>query len=317
MVIPKKLEPIIDIGGLIVAMVVDLVFGFICFRALSPDKVTSIAFVSIGIMMVLFVVRSCSKGQFLPWLIFTSVVFFFDYSFALEATRAQTEKIVSNVYQNTEVKRLDEAIRKNDEALNLLRGKQEKAYARKTLDDIAEQIKDENEQKRQNQEDRKALIESLQKEDKQETKIASKSIFNAVPDAFAEKRYTELVVFFLIFFGLQLIFVISIDTKFFKKKEKEIEEIKETVKVVEVEKKKDLKAEILRMIYYGVTVGKPYLPKPYHMETYCKIAGVEWNEESKKIFSDIISIMQKNGFFDDQNKILKGIDEATLLMTEI
>jgi len=90
--IPKRLETFIDVGGLLVALIVDIVINFICFLSLSPDIVTAVAFVSIGIMCVLFVFRAWSKGQVIPWLVFVSVVFFFDYSFSLETTKIQSQK---------------------------------------------------------------------------------------------------------------------------------------------------------------------------------------------------------------------------------
>lgn len=320
MVIPKKLEPIIDISGLIIATVVDLVFGFICFAALSPDSITAIAFVSIGIMLVLFVVRSCSKGQFFPWLVFVSVVFFFDYSFALEATKAQSEKKTVNIYENAEVKKYDEAIKRNDDALQGLRDRYTKVTKRETLDELDGQIKIENAQKEKNQNERMALISELKKENKTETKISADSIFNAIPSAYNEGRYIQLVIFGLIFFGLQLIIVTSIDSRFFRRKGKNEEKKEETRPVETVQTTPAVKEanekDIIRMMYYGVSVGKPYLPQANHMESYCNIAGLPWDDKAKALFSKCYAILQRNNFFDDKSKILRTRDEAESVIEE-
>src|SRR5574344_1991327 len=97
MKLPPKLEKSIDVIGMLTALITDLTMNIICFLLLAPDMLTAVAFALIGVMIVLFVFRSWSKGQIFAWLIFVLVVFFFDYSLALEATNAQTARVAQTV----------------------------------------------------------------------------------------------------------------------------------------------------------------------------------------------------------------------------
>jgi len=306
--IPKRLESVIDTGGLIVALVVDIVINFICFLSLSPDIVTAVAFVSIGIMCVLFVFRAWSKGQVIPWIVFVSVVFFFDYSFALETTKIQSQKKAVNVYENQEIKNYDTAIARNDETLTVLRGQYEKAMKRETLEEINAQIKKETAAKEENQKERKAMIEELKRSEKTESNITAQAVFDAIPCAYRESRYIPLIVFGLIFLGLQMIVVTSIENDMFKKK---------AAQIVEVEKKHVFDTDdFIRMFYYGVEIGKPFVPQDNIMAKYCQIAGIEWNVAAKEVYNKCLSMLLKNGFIGDRSNIVKTRKEAETVLSE-
>lgn len=306
--IPKKLESVIDTGGLIVALVVDVVINFICFLTLSPDIVTAVAFVSIGIMCVLFVFRAWSKGQVIPWLVFVSVVFFFDYSFALVTTKIQSEKKASNVYDNQEVKNIDTAIAKNDETLSILRAQYDKAMKRETLEEINAQIENETKAKEQNITERKTLILELKKSEKIESGITAQAVFDAIPTAWREKRYSALIIFGLICLGMQMVVVISIDNDIFKKKA----EKKSDREVKHLFDEKDF----VRMLYYGVDLGKPFIPQDDIMAKYCQIAGIEWDDAAREIYNKCLSVLLKNGFIGERNNIIKKRAEAEKLILE-
>jgi len=210
MTLPRRLELPIDIGGLIVALVVDIVMNVVCFATLAPDLVTRIAFISIGIMIVLFVPRSWSKRQFVAWAVFASVVFFFDYSFALVATKAQTAHTTVNVFADPEVVRLDGEITKHDARIEELTRQYGDAAKRETMDQLDAQIKDEKSARLVAETDRKARIREVTRTSER-SGITSAEIFTAIPDAARDGRIIQLVIFGLIFIGLQLIIATSID----------------------------------------------------------------------------------------------------------
>jgi len=211
MKLPPALERIIDTGGLIVALVVDIVMNVICFYTLAPDALTAVAFVSIGVMIVLFVFRSWSKNQIPAWIVFVAVVFFFDYSFTLEATRAQANEATTDnaVYDDIEVSRLDSEMKKIDSSIEGLRTEYSKAMKRETLSEINEAIKAEQTKRDSYEIDRKSRINKIASK----SKITSTSIFNAIPNAARDGRIIPLIVFGLIFAGLQFIISSSVDRK--------------------------------------------------------------------------------------------------------
>jgi hypothetical protein len=213
MILPRHLELPIDIGGLIVALVVDIVMNVICFATLAPDMITRVAFVAIGIMIVLFVPRSWSKRQFVAWAVFASVVFFFDYSFMLVATKAQTEHKTVNVFIDDEVIRLDNEKKLHDANILDLQRQYSEAARRETMDQINENIEAERALAIKADESRSARIQFLTKQVELSSGITSAEIFTAIPDAAKDGRIIQLIVFGLIFVGLQLIIGTSIDNK--------------------------------------------------------------------------------------------------------
>lgn len=213
MTLPRRLELPIDIGGLIVALVVDIVMNVICFATLAPDMITRVAFVSIGVMIVLFVPRSWSKRQFFAWAVFAFVVFFFDYSFALVATKTQATHATVNVYEDTEVIRLDGERAAHEANIVDLQAQYKEAAKRETMDQINAMIQDEREIVTRAIASRDERIAELKRTTARHAGITSDAIFRAIPDAVRTGRVIELVVFGLIFIGLQLIVATSIDTK--------------------------------------------------------------------------------------------------------
>ena len=211
MKLPPRLELPIDIGGLIVALVVDIVMNVVCFATLAPDMITRVSFVSIGVMIVLFVPRSWSKRQFIAWAIFTAVVFFFDYSFSLVATKAQAEHVTVNVFDDAEVKRLESEKAAHDARISGLQAQYAAAAKRETMDQLNTMIADERALAVKADADRTARIRELQRSTATHSGITSAQIFNAVPDAARDGRWIQLVIFGLIFIGLQLIIATSID----------------------------------------------------------------------------------------------------------
>lgn len=213
MKLPPRLELPIDIGGLLVALIVDITLNVICFATLAPDMVTRVAFVAIGVMIVLFVPRSWSKRQFAAWAVFASVVFFFDYSFTLVATSAQAEHANVNIYQDAEVLRIESDTVKREESISRLQDQYDKAAKRETMDQIKDMIDDERDAIKINNTDRAKRLAELKRESETNSGITSDKLFSAIIDAVRTGRITELIIFGLIFIGLQLIMASSIDNK--------------------------------------------------------------------------------------------------------
>lgn len=236
MKLPLKLEKLTDFAGMLVALVVDLALNITCFLLLAPDMWTAIAFACIGVMLVLFVFKSWSKGQKFAWVIFVAVVFFFDYSFALEATRMQTVTIqnqdsAESAYEEDfELKRLIAKQKETAAALVDLQSQYREAMRRETLEELDNQISKKEEEATYYEQAYQARMRAIDEkllENSKHVKMTSEGIFNAIPRAYAAKRYTELVVYGFIFFGLQLIVVTSIEPLNKKKKKKTLRDILE------------------------------------------------------------------------------------------
>jgi len=209
--LPPKINTIIDAGGLLVALVVDIVLNIICFSVLAPDTLTRVAFVAIGVMIVLFVFRSWSKRQFVAWGIFVIVVFFFDLSFTLEATRTQAEETQQT--QDTELTRIDGLITDTNEAIKDLRLQYKEAMKRETMDELQIQLDNEQVKLSKYEDDRDKRFEMVESGETSKTEISAENIFNAIPNAFNSRRLIPLFIWALVFLGVQLIVASSIDNK--------------------------------------------------------------------------------------------------------
>jgi hypothetical protein len=190
---------------------VDIVLNVICFSILAPDLLTRVAFVSIGVMIVLFVFRSWSKRQYISWLIFVSVVFFFDYSFTLETTRLQSA--TATVSEDAVLMRLQSNIDRSYKTLDSLHAQYAAAMKRETLDEINAQIITENARMTQYEADARERQVLIDDGKTHKIEITAANIFNAVPNAWKDKRYIDLVIWGLIFIGLQAIVASSIDNR--------------------------------------------------------------------------------------------------------
>lgn len=307
MKLPEKLEKAIDGTGLLIALIVDLIVIPICMTTIAPDFLTKIAFLCIGVTIVLFVFRSWAKGDKLAWIVFASVVFFFDFSFAIVATQAQSHKV--DITKDAELIRFDGLIATAESQITKLQDERTISTRPETIASISEDIKTENAKIAGYKADRKAREKEVKKTGG--VYITADSVFTSIPDAWANKRYIPLVVFGLIFLGLQMVVVTSIDSP--KKKEKKaIEELPK------VEEKPVLAnvltvADFVRFMYYGVGIGKPYMPETSAVVAYCKIAGKPWDAESKALYKRCYMALSKGGFIGENNRIDEAKTEAQAL----
>ena len=213
MKLPKKLEKAIDGIGLLIALIVDLIVIPICMITIAPDFLTKIAFVCIGVTIVLFVFRSWAKGDKLAWIVFASVVFFFDFSFSIVVTQVQSQKI--DITQDAELKRIDGEILVSQNQITKLQDERTISTRPETIASISADIQTENKKIDRLTIDRKSREKKL--ETTGGVYITADSVFTSIPDAWTNRRFIPLVIFGLIFLGLQMVVVTSIDSP--KKKE--------------------------------------------------------------------------------------------------
>jgi hypothetical protein len=206
MILPSWLERRIDEVGLLVALIVDIILNVVCFSILAPDPWTSLAFISVGIMTVLFVFRSWSRRHIVAWVIFVIVVFFFDLSFTLEATKTQSTR-----GDDTELTRLTAKVDESSVQVLALQAQYDRAVQRATMDQLDEQIKIAQTKVDKYEQDRKARIAAISEGHIERPRLTADAIFSAIPQSIIDGRLIQLFIFSMIFAGLQLIIATSIE----------------------------------------------------------------------------------------------------------
>ena len=311
MKLPERLEKVIDTTGIIIALVVDLIVIPICMVTIAPDLLTKIAFLCIGVTIVLFVFRSWAKGQKCAWLIFAATVFFFDFSFALIATQMQTHK--KETGNDAEIVRIDTEISKANAQIIKLQEERTISTRPETIQSISKDIETENTRIREYGIKREAREKELKKSGG--IYITADSVFNAIPQAIQERRYIPLTVFGLIFLGLQMVIVTSIDSPKKKKREETKEEPKaETVKENVPEQKPEVSTnsytldDWITWAWYGAERReKPIVPSLKAMEEYAYLASKEWDTEKHIAY---IELAEKAGLIDTTGKLTGNAENA-------
>lgn len=209
--LPKKLNNIIDFLGIIIPLVVDLVMNIVSFSILAPDFLSRIAFVALAVMIVVFVPRSWSKRQFISYAIFVSVVVFADWSFTL-ATTGKKINTTAAITQDAELERLRGNIDKTELKIEDLHKQYYEANKRETLQELNAQIQFEQNRLQKLETDYEARLKHTEQNATKNT-LTAEDIFNAIPNAIKERRIIPLVVWFLVFLGVQLVVATSIDIK--------------------------------------------------------------------------------------------------------
>ena len=298
MTLPPKINKIIDVGGLFVALVVDLVLNFICFSVLAPDALTRIAFIAVGIMIVLFVLRSWSKRQFAIYVVFVIVVFFFDYSFILESTRAQSNEVTAET--DTELTRLSNELTTAQNTLIDLHGQYDRAVRADTLREINNQLETTQIRIDQYNADYKSRLQLIESGKHTGVRITAKNIMHAIPNAWSDKRYIEMIVFAMIFAGLQFIVASSVDNKIVIKAEH-----KRTPKRKRTTPTPLPEADVSRFVkwnWYRAETGMAtsILPK----EVFFDLVKKRNEQFSGSIYNRILAAAKRNGIIDADGKIL-------------
>jgi hypothetical protein len=209
--LPKKLNNTIDFLGIIIPLIVDLVMNIVSFSILAPDFLSRIAFIALAIMIVVFVPRAWSKRQFISYAIFVSVVVFADWSFTL-ATTGEKINTTAAVTQDVELERLRGNIDKTELKIEDLHKQYYEANKRETLQELNAQIQFEQNRLQKLEADYEARLKHTEQKAESNT-LNAEDIFNAIPNAIKERRIIPLIVWFLVFLGVQLVVATSIDIK--------------------------------------------------------------------------------------------------------
>lgn len=310
MKLPDRLEKAIDGIGLLIALIVDLIVIPICMITIAPDFLTKVAFVCIGITIVLFVFRSWAKGQKLAWLVFASVVFFFDFSFAIVATQAQSQKV--DITQDAELKRIDGEIALSQNQITKLQDERTISTRPETIASISSDIQTENKKIDSLSRDRKAREKQL--EETGGVYITADSVFTSIPDAWSRKRFIPLIVFGLIFLGLQMVVVTSIDAP--GKKQKELPNPLEKEKPVKQYQR--LKTVTLEIWCDLMWIGEKREPKELRIppmeiiKTWCEQKGYRFDEVEHKARIEKATSLK---LLSDTGRLLVSKDVAYNAMT--
>src|SRR5574344_360005 len=300
--LPPKINHAIELGGILIPLAVDLTLCSICFASQAPDLLTRVAFVAIGIMIVLFIFLSWSRRFFVPWFIFVVVTVFFDYSFTLETTRLQSQEVmVQTAITDPELLRLQSLIDGSDTTLANLHDQYNKAMKRDTLDEINEQIKTENEKLTKYNADYKNRALIVEKDSKK-AKISANDIINAIPRAWKDGRYIALVIWALIFIGVQLIVITSIDNK----KIAEPVEIKMSTrrrKNIPEPLQEDDVSRFVKLNWYSPDTGTT--SNIMQKDSFLDMIKTRGETFSKSTYNRIVSTAKKKKVIDNDGKILE------------
>ena len=232
--LPKRLNNIIDFLGIIIPLIVDLVMNIVSFSILAPDFLSRIAFIALAVMIVVFVPRSWSKKQFISYAIFVSVVVFADWSFTL-ATTGEKINTATVIEQDAELERLRGNIDKTELKIEDLHKQYYEANKRETLQELNAQIQFEQNRLQKLEADYEARLKHTEQNATKNT-LTAEDIFNAIPNAIKERRIIPLIVWFMVFLGVQLVVATSIDIK----EERQAEKPSEPATPVEVKLKQSL-----------------------------------------------------------------------------
>jgi len=208
---------IFDRPALAIAVIVDLMLVGISLFVIAPGPIEKVGMSMLSIVVVLFAVRGWVIGGKLGkalWICFAAACFFIDLSFALVATDLQGEKVV-----DTELVRLTEKVDKAELEVSDLQRQFDEANNRSTLDQLNEQKKaaeSKAETYRIERQNRLSRFESGGTKEITSTALST-AIFDAATSG-KPGRVTFLVLFGLIFAGLQLT-MITAATSSFRRKE--------------------------------------------------------------------------------------------------
>ena len=254
------LTSLIDSYSLSIALVVELAITMISFWIIAPGIIEGIGFVLIATIVVLFAVRSWMKAMVTVgiekwvgrslWVAFAVVALFFNLSFALASTDVQTltAEVQVSIEEDSALARLDERLDRARERRQTLDKQYDEAVRATTVASLLSQIDAVDAQiagleAQINTRELEILSgEATRQARTTSQKLTAERIFNAIPNATSNERWVELIIFFFIFFGLELTIVMAVtdqNTAITKRKQGSVssrEESKIISKLAAVEK---------------------------------------------------------------------------------
>ena len=202
-----KLNILLDRLGLAIAMLVDLILGFVFFIMIAVDPLTMSAFCGLAALAVLFKVRALFKGNILLWICFAGVTFFASWSLALAVTSYQTDhqpgtgavKSVSDIELAFRQVRETEMYRRWQD----LQEQYKTAVRRETMDQLDRQITEARQLYEKAGADRKSWQEKMETA-LSRPELKANDVFMAIPDAFRQGIWFRLVFFGFVFLTIEL-----------------------------------------------------------------------------------------------------------------
>jgi len=220
--VTKFINYVLDSLGLLIALGVELFITIVSLTSLVILLYEKMAFAGIGLVVVLFGVRAWMKGKQwynrTVWFSFALVAIFFNVSFALVSTenQAMTQGIEINESNDPTITRLQEnrsqALIRRDE----INAQYDQAVRAETVDNIlAQQTANEENIIQLDRAilDRMIEIESGRATDQARTRasgLTADQIFNAIPEAWINGRYIPLVLFLVLFIGLETTIITAV-----------------------------------------------------------------------------------------------------------
>lgn len=208
-----KLHKLLDTPALAAAMLVDFALVGISLFVIAPGPIEKAGMVLLALVVVLFSVRGWVIGNRLGkalWVCFALASFFIDLSFALVATDVQAQATVDQ-----ELVRLTEKVDEAEKSVVDLQGQYDRAGTRATMDQLQAQIDTAEAKAAKYRQDRESRLNRFESGGSKE--ITSSALSTAIPDAIASGkpgRITFLVLFSLIFAGLQLTMITAASASF-------------------------------------------------------------------------------------------------------
>jgi len=212
----NKLHRLLDTPALVIAMAVDLALVGISLIIIATGTIEKIGMALLALVVVLFAVRAWVKGGTMGkvlWAFFALSAFFLDLSFVLVVTDVQSTSTV-----DAELERLTAKVDGAEKAVADLQAQYDAAGTRATMDQLDEQIKtaeSKAETYRQTRQERLGRVEAG------ETKpITSAALSTAIWDAGTSGkpgRVTFMILFAMIFAGLQLTMITAATSSFTSK----------------------------------------------------------------------------------------------------
>lgn len=202
-----------DFIALIVAMGVDFVFNYVFFSFVAVDDITRFGFTAIVFLMVFYKVRSLKKAQeagkkiSLQWLMFTIVTCFCGISFTLldldyqSRQSSELEKAIESAKIDPELIRIDlditekKATEKNNQLQYGLASKRE------TMDQLFKVWQISIDDRKESELKREKYYSSITVVGK--VKITAKDTFSAIPNTIARGEIIQVIIFLLIFVGIE------------------------------------------------------------------------------------------------------------------
>jgi hypothetical protein len=187
--------------ALVVGLSADLIMAFVCFKSQAPDVISQIAFIAVGVTIVILIGITAQERAYKLWMACVIVAFFFDTSFLLESTRLQHSVLSAN--DDKELNQIGIDLEQAKKDLKTTEDIYNKALfdpmvTKSTQSDISNQVKSAmqyRDKKEFEQSARKALVESgviiL-------VPITADGIFSAIPIALTNGRVLQTVVYAMI-----------------------------------------------------------------------------------------------------------------------